>query len=286
MNFIELIIQGILLGGLYALFAAGLSLIFGIMRLVNIAHGDFIILSAYIAYLVISYTGVHPFIALLLVIPIMSMLGYMIQRYILNRTMGDDILPPLLVTFGLAVIIQNTLLTTFSTNTHRLTAGDIDTASVGILDMHFGLLPILTFFVAIIIIFGLELLFSYTKIGRAFRATSDDREMASAIGINTKHVFAMAMALCFCVISVAGVLLAIRSSFDPFSGPARLIYGFEAVIIGGLGSLWGTLVGGIILGIAQIFGAHISPSFQILAGHLAFFIILAVRPKGLFSKVE
>lgn len=286
MNFVELIIQGVLLGGLYALFAAGLSLIFGIMRLVNIAHGDFIILAAYIAYLVISYTGMHPFLALVIIIPIMSIFGYIIQRYILNRTMGEDILPPLLVSFGLAVIIQNTLLTTFSSNTHRLAAGKIEIASVQVLDMHFGLLPILTFVVAISIIFGLELLFSYTKIGRAFRATSDDSEMASAIGINTKHVFAMAMALCFTVISIAGVLLAIRSSFDPFSGPARLIYGFEAVIIGGLGSLWGTLFGGIILGVAQIFGAYISPSFQILAGHLVFFIILAIRPKGLFSKVE
>ena len=284
MSFVDPIVQGILLGGLYTLFAVGLSLIFGVMKLVNIAHGDFIVLAAYVGHLVLSLTGLHPLVALLIVIPVMAIIGYLLQRYILDRTLGADILPPLLVTFGLAVIIQNTLLATFSTNAIRLPAGGLEQASFQVGGIFIGLLPLLTFAVAVGLIIGLEQLFSRTRIGRAFRATSDDPEIASTIGVKTKHIFALAMALSFVTIAIAGVLLAMRSSFDPFSGPSRLIYGFEAIIIGGLGSFWGTLAGGIILGIAQSFGAQISPSFQILAGHIVFFCVLAFRPRGLFPK--
>ena len=284
MSFVDPIVQGILLGGLYTLFAVGLSLIFGVMKLVNIAHGDFIVLAAYVGHLVLTLTGLHPLVALIIVIPVMAIIGYLLQRYILDRTLGADILPPLLVTFGLAVIIQNTLLATFSTNAIRLPAGGLEQASFQVGGIFIGILPLLTFAVAVALIIGLEQLFSRTRIGRAFRATSDDPEIASTIGVKTKHIFALAMALSFVTIAIAGVLLAMRSSFDPFSGPSRLIYGFEAIIIGGLGSFWGTLAGGIILGIAQSFGAQISPSFQILAGHLVFFFVLAFRPRGLFPK--
>ena len=284
MNIVDAIVQGVLLGGLYALFAAGLSLIFGIMRLINIAHGDFIVLAAYLALVTIEVSGLHPLLTLVLVVPVMALIGYGLQRFLLNRTAGDDILPPVLVTFGLAVIIQNSLLGTFSTDSQRLSAGPIETDSVGALGIDVGVLPLLTFGVAVALIFGLQLLFSRTRIGRAFRATSDDPETARVIGVDTGHVFGLAMALCFAVIAIAGVFLAIRSNFDPFSGPARLIFGFEAVIIGGLGSIWGTLAGGIILGVAQTLGAQVAPSFQILAGHLVFFLILAVRPRGLFPR--
>ena len=284
MSFVDPIVQGILLGGLYTLFAVGLSLIFGVMKLVNIAHGDFIVLAAYVGHLVLTLTGLHPLVALFIVIPVMAIIGYLLQRFILDRTLGADILPPLLVTFGLAVIIQNTLLATFSTNAIRLPAGGLEQASFQVGGIFIGLLPLLTFAVAVGLIIGLEQLFSRTRIGRAFRATSDDPEIASTIGVKTKHIFALAMALSFVTIAIAGVLLAMRSSFDPFSGPSRLIYGFEAIIIGGLGSFWGTLAGGIILGIAQSFGAQISPSFQILAGHIVFFCVLAFRPRGLFPK--
>lgn len=280
------ILQGFLLGGLYALFAAGLSLIFGVMRLVNIAHGDLIVLAAYVAFVVIDITGVHPFLSLLAVIPLMAGFGYVLQVGLLNRTMGDDILPPLLVTFGISIIIQNALLTGFSADSRRLPAGPIETQSVDVLGTSLGVLPLITFGIAVVLIVGLELLFSRTRIGRAFRATSDDPEMAQAIGLNTRHIFGIAMALSLAIVAIAAVLLGMRSNVDPFSGPARLIYGFEAVIIGGLGSLWGTLVGGIVLGVAQSLGAQISPSFQIIAGHLVFFVILAVRPRGLFPKAD
>jgi branched-chain amino acid transport system permease protein len=284
MVYLDSVIQGVLLGGLYALFAAGLSLIFGVMRLVNIAHGDFIVLGAYLALVTVQITGLHPFLSLLIVVPLMAGIGYAVQRGLLNRTLGPDLLPPILVTFGLAVVIQNTLLLQFSSDTRRLPVGSIETASLSVGPITMGWLPLLTFAVAVLLIVGLELLFYRTAIGRAFRATSDDPEMARAMGVNTRHVHALAMALSFAIIAVAGVFLAARSNFDPFSGPARLIFGFEAVIIGGLGSLWGTLVGGVLLGVAQALGAQISPQFQILAGHLVFFVILAVRPRGLFPR--
>ena len=218
-TYIDAVIQGILLGGLYALFAAGLSLVFGVMRLVNIAHGDFIVLGAYIALGFVSLTSLHPFLTLVAVVPLMALVGYGLQRLILERTLGEDLLPPILVTFGMAVIIQNGLLTLFSTDAQRLGAGSIETASVPIGSINIGVLPLLTFVIALVLVALMEKVFFRSRIGRAFRATSDDAETARAIGVNTRHVFGLAMALSFGVIAIAAVLLAARSSFDPFSGP-------------------------------------------------------------------
>jgi branched-chain amino acid transport system permease protein len=287
MHWLNIIVQGVLLGGLYAMFAAGLSLIFGVMRLVNIAHGDLIVLAAYLALLVVEAFGIGPLAALAVVVPLMALVGYGLQRGILNRTLGDDLLPPLLVTFGLSIIIQNGLLELFSADSRRLQAGAIEVASLQVASgLSLGVLPLLQFAAAVAVIAGLQVLFYRTALGRAFRATSDDPSVAQLMGLDNRHVFGLAMALSLAVIAVAGVLLAIRTNFDPSIGPARLIFGFEAVIIGGLGSLWGTLAGGIILGVAQAIGAQIDPGWQLLAGHLAFLVILAVRPEGLFPKVQ
>lgn len=287
MEWINVIIQGILIGGLYALFAAGLSLIFGVMRLVNIAHGDFIVGAAYIAMVTIQVTGLHPLLSLLFVIPLMAILGYAIQFGLLNRVLGDDILPPLIVTFGLSIIIQNVLLSVFSADSQKLNAGALEVESMPLMQgVDIGYMPLLTFVAAVAIIAGLQYLFYRTSLGRAFRATSDDGEIAQIMGLDNRKVFAWAMALCMAVVAVAGVFFAIRANFDPFMGPSRLIFGFEAVIIGGMGNLWGTLVGGIILGVAQGVGAQIDPGWQLLAGHIAFLVILAVKPRGLFPRID
>jgi len=280
------IVQGVLLGGLYALFAAGLSLIFGVMRLVNIAHGDLIILAAYMGLTTTVMLGVHPFLALLIVMPVMAGLGYALQRGILNQTLGDDILPPLLVTFGLSVIIQNALLETYTADPRKLDGGGIEVASIDLGGLAIGVLPLLTFLIAVAVIAGLQFIFYRTALGRGFRAVSDNQDIAQLMGLNKAHVFGLAMALALAVVAIAGILLGMRTSFDPAIGGGRLIFGFEAVIIGGLGNLWGTLAGGIILGVAQTIGAKIDPGFQILAGHIAFLIVLAVRPNGLFPRVE
>jgi len=287
MDWINAVAQGILLGGLYALFAAGLSLIFGVMRLVNIAHGDLVVLAAYLALVVVQATGVHPLAAGLVVVPLMAAIGYGLQRFLLNPTLGKDLLSPLLVTFGLSVILQNGLLAGFTADSRRLPAGPIETASVEILPgLALGVLPVLMFAAAVLVIAGLEVVFSRTSLGRAFRATSDDAEIAQLMALDRRHVYALAMALSAGIVAVAGIFLAIRTNFDPASGPARLIFGFEAVIIGGLGNLWGTLAGGVVLGVAQTLGAQVSPGWQILAGHLVFFLVLALKPRGLFPRMD
>ena len=286
-EWLNVILQGVLIGGLYAMFAAGLSLIFGVMRLVNIAHGDLIVLAAYVALMVTQTLGLDPLTSLLLVVPAMALIGYALQRLLLNRTLGDDLLPPLLVTFGLSIIIQNGLLELFTADSRKLQAGAIEVQTFQMMEgVWVGALPLIQFIVAVAVIAGLQMLFYRTALGRAFRATSDDQAVAQLMGLDTRHVFAMAMALSLAVVAIAGVFLAVRANFDPSIGPARLIFGFEAVIIGGLGSMWGTLAGGVILGVSQAVGAQIDPGWQLLAGHLAFLAILAVRPLGLFPKVS
>jgi branched-chain amino acid transport system permease protein len=287
MEWVNTIVQGVLTGGLYTMFAAGLSLIFGVMRLVNIAHGDFIVLAAYLALVVTETMGLDPLVSLVVVVPMMAAIGYLLQRGLLNRTLGDDLLPPLLVTFGLSVIIQNALLLRFTADSRRLQAGALEVASWDIgQGISIGVLPLLQFVAAVVVIGGLQALFYRTAFGRAFRATSDDPSVAQLMGLDNRHVFALAMALSLAVVAIAGVLLAVRANFDPSIGPARLIFGFEAVIIGGLGNLWGTLAGGVILGVAQAIGGKLDPGWQLLAGHLAFLLVLAVKPEGLFPRIR
>ena len=284
MNWLDILVQGVLLGGLYALFAAGLSLVFGIMRLVNLAHGDLIIFAAFAILLAVSTLGLNPFLAALLAAPLMFALGWALQRFVLNRVLGKDILPPLLVTFGLSVALQNGLLEAFSADTRRIPAGPLESASLDLGLVTVGWMPLLTFLSAVLVILALNRIFYATALGRAFRATSDDPVTASLMGIDPKGIFAIATGLAMVVVTIAALYLGMRANFDPSIGPARLIYAFEAVIIGGLGSLWGTLAGGIIIGVAQTLGAAINPEWQILAGHVAFLLVLLVRPRGLFPR--
>jgi branched-chain amino acid transport system permease protein len=283
---LDTLLQGILLGGLYALFAAGLSLIFGIMRLVNLAHGDLIVLAAFIVLVLMHALDLDPFLATLVAMPVLFAVGYGLQHALLNRTLGRDILPPLLVTFGLSIIIRNGLLEVFSADSRRLNAGAIEVASVHLGGgLAVGTMHLITLASAVGVIVALNLLFYRTELGRAFRATSDDPEIAQLMGIDNKHIFSVATAIAMVVIAVAALYLGMRATFDPTIGPARLLFAFEAVIIGGLGSFWGTLAGGIIIGVAQTVGGKINPEWQILAGHLAFLAVLVLRPRGLFPRV-
>lgn len=287
MEWLDAIVQGVLLGGLYALFATGLSLIFGVMRLVNIAHGDLIVLAAFLGLAVVQGTGLHPLLSLVVTVPALAGLGYALQRGVLNFTLGRDILPPLLVTFGLSIVIQNVLLEVFSADTRRLQVGALETASIAVGErIAIGWFPLLVFLSAVVVIAGLQVLLSCTRLGAAFRATSDDRDTAALMGVNDRHIFALAMALALAVVALAGTFMAIRTNFSPAIGPARLLYAFEAVIIGGLGSPWGTLAGGVILGVAQAVGAKFHPGGQLLAGHVAFLLVLVARPNGLFPRTR
>jgi branched-chain amino acid transport system permease protein len=284
LGWIDTLIQGILLGGLYSLYATGLSVIFGIMRLVNLAHGDLIVLGAFLI-LALTAAGVPLGVACAIVVPVMFALGYLLQSVLLNRALGRNILPPLLITFGLSIIVQNGLLETFSADTRRLDVGALQSASLPIGGgIAIGVMPLICLAAAIAVILALNGIFYRTAVGRAFRATSDDVEIAQLMGINNRSIYALTMGISLAVCAVAAFFLGTRANFDPSIGPARLLYAFEAVIIGGLGSLWGTLAGGIVVGVAQTIGAHIDPEWQILSGHVAFLIVLVIRPRGLFPR--
>ena len=284
MNWLDTIIQGVLLGGLYALFAAGLSLVFGIMRLVNLAHGDLIVLAAFLILALVTALGLNPFLATLVATPIMFGLGWLLQSQLLNRTLGPDILPPLLVTFGLSIVIQNALLEGFSADSRRITVGPLESATFALGPINIGVMPLLTLVSSVVVIIGLNQLFYRTSLGRAFRATSDDRVTAGLMGVRPDRIFATATGIAMVVVTIAALYLGTRANFDPTIGPARLIYAFEAVIIGGLGSLWGTLAGGVIIGVAQTLGAAVNPEWQILSGHIAFLAVLLFKPRGLFPR--
>jgi branched-chain amino acid transport system permease protein len=288
MVWVNAVVQGVLLGGLFALFATGLSLAFGVMRFVNLAHGDLAVLAAFLSVSATATFDINPFVSLLLVVPVMAIGGYVLQRGAFNRTMGPDPLPSILVTFGLAVVIQNALLEHYSADSRGLDAGAIETRSIQLTDdISVGWFPVIILLTAVAVLVGLQLFLSYTRMGRAFRATSDDPATARLMGINDSNIYAVVMAIAFATAALAGVFLGIRQTFGPVDGPLLLIFGFEAVVIGGLGSLWGTLLGGIVLGVAQTVGNQIDVEYDFLSGplfgHLIFLAVLAFRPTGLLG---
>jgi branched-chain amino acid transport system permease protein len=285
MEWLNALAQGLMLGGLYAMLATGLSLVFGVMRLVNLAHGDLGLLAAFMALVVVQSSGLGPFESLLVVVPLMMVIGYVLQRVILQRTLDEGVLASILVTFGLAVVLQNGLLTAFTADSRGLDVGALETASLRLADrISVGWFPLLTLATAVAMLVILQLVLSRTQLGRALRAASDDGEAARMVGIDNHHLYGVAMAIALGTVAVGGVFLGIRTTFAPADGPVLLIFAYEAVVIGGLGSLWGTLVGGIILGVSQTLGAQVSPAWQILAGHVVFLAILLVRPEGLFPR--
>jgi len=282
MNWVNAIVQGILLGGLYALFACGLSILFAVIRVVNLAHGDFAVLAAYLALLVVTTTHLPALATIVIVAPLFALLGYAGQRLIIQKSLDVSPLTTLLVSFGLSVVIQNALLVFASADSHSFDVGHLISASLRITpEVSIAYVSLIIFGTAVALLIGLQLFLSRTAMGRQIRAAADDQEAASIAGIDTHHVFAIAAALAFASVALAGLALGTYSSFDPSAGPPRLVFAFEAVIIGGLGSLWGTLLGGIVLGVAQTIGAQIDPSGGVLAGHLVFLAVLAFRPQGL-----
>lgn len=283
---LETLIQGILLGGLYGLFALGLSLMFGVMRLTNTAHGDFIILGSFASLSLVS-SGLSPLQSMLLTLPLAWLLGYGLQRYVLNGTLGKDPLPSLVVTFGLSIVTQNFLLELFSADPKAIETDGFNTLGFAISDaISVGVLPMLILALAISATFFLQWLFKYSNIGRAFRAVSDDPEIAELMGLNSRQVYAYATGLAFVLISISGTLQGMRTTVSPSDGPLLLLFAFESVIIGGMGSFWGTLAGAMLLGVAQQIGFRWDPGWGLWCGHMMFLIILIVRPQGLFPKTR
>jgi len=280
MSIVNLVVQGVLLGGYYALLACGLSLMFGVMRIINLAHGDLAVLAAFLVFSISDYADISPFLALILVVPIMAAVGWLLQRGILERSLRSGVLAPLLATFGLSIAIENLLFEAYGADTRSLgdMIGDLAFDSLEVTnELSVSYLAALVFALSVVLLGGLSFFLKRTSLGRAIRATAEDPDTAELVGINARAVYAIAAAIAVATVAIAGAMLAMRATFDSYTGPMQLIFAFEAVVIGGIGSLWGTLIGGIVLGLAQSIGAAFNPRWFLLAGHLTFLALLGLR---------
>jgi branched-chain amino acid transport system permease protein len=280
MSFITALIEGVLLGGYYAMLACGLSFMFGVMRIINLAHGSLAIVAAFALWTIADRYEYDPFLALIVVLPVMGGLGWLLQRGVLERSARSGELIPILSTFGLAIVVENVLFECFGADIRSL-APYVGSLAYDSFDIgggsYIGKLAILTFAAAILLLGGLQLFLTYTTLGRQIRATAEDPDTVELVGVNSRFVNAMAASIALVAVGIAGLFLALRSNFDPYSGSLQLIFAFEAGVIGGTGSLWGTLAGGIILGLAQTLGAHVHPQGFLLAGHGVFLLVLVGR---------
>jgi branched-chain amino acid transport system permease protein len=282
---INQLVQGVLLGGLYTLFATGLSFSAGVMRFVNIAHGDFIVLACFALLTMTTTLGLHPVVAMVLLLPTAFAVGFTLQRFLLQRIVGEKILLVILVTFGLSIIIQNGLLEVYGADTHKVAGGWIETSTIALgPGVNVGLFSVLTFIAAVIVVASLDLLLYRSGIGVKIRAVSDDVATADLIGLSSTRIYGVAMGISFVTIGIAAGFMSIWSNFDPSAGPTHLLIAFEVIVLGGLGSMWGSLAGGVILGLAQTIGAQFDAAWQIMAGHIVFLAVLVVRPNGLFPR--
>jgi len=276
----DLIIQGTLLGGYYALLAGGLSFLYGVMRVINLAHGSLAVVTAYAFWLMAEHWQVPPLVLALLLLPLMSVVGWLLYRLVFERSLHGGALIPILSTFGLATVLDNVLFQNFGADTRSL-APYFDTLAYDSWtlpgDIIVGQLAVIEFVLAVLVLGGLHLLLMRTSLGRQIRAISEDEDAARIVGVNTRRIHAAATAMAFGIVAAAGIALGLRATFDPYAGPQQLIFAFEAVVMGGAGSLWGTLVGGVTLGIAQSVGARINPQGFLIAGHLTFLAVLLAR---------
>jgi branched-chain amino acid transport system permease protein len=286
MQWLDAVVQGVLLGGLYAQYALGMSLMFGVMRIVNTAHGDLLVLLAFAAITLAAQFGLGPYASMALLTPLAAAGGYALQRGLLNRVVGNDPLPSLIATFGLSLAIQNLLLEVFSADARSLSGGGLESASLALGSLRVGVLPLQIFVAAFMLTVAVQLLLQRTAFGRALRASAADADAAAITGVNPRHVYAGATALAVGVLGVAAVFQALRVTVSPADGPGQLIYAFEAVIIGGMGSIWGGFLGAMALGVAQALGARIDAGWGPLTGHVLFLAILALRPQGLISSAR
>jgi branched-chain amino acid transport system permease protein len=278
------LVQGILLGGLYAQYALGMALMFGVMRIVNITHGDLMVLLALIGITLAASFTIGPWAVLVLLVITGAFIGWALQRTILNRVVGADPLPSLIATFGLSVALQNLMLQIWSADTRSLRTGGIEQASFQIGGLYVGLLSVIVLITATVLTGGLDAALRYTRFGRSLRASAADVEAAAMTGVNPKTVYASATAIAVAILGFAAVFQSLRSTVAPADGPYQLIYAFEAVIIGGMGSIWGAFIGAMVLGVTQSIVFRIDPGLGILAGHLVFLIMLAIRPQGIFGR--
>lgn len=284
MQWLDAIIQGVLLGGMYAQYALGMALMFGVMRIVNIAHGDLMILLSLIAVSLAGALPVGNLGLVVLIVPIAVAIGWVLQKFILNRVVGVDPLPSLIATFGLSIALQNLMLEIWSADTRSLPNSGVASASFQIGPIYVGLLPVIVLICAFLLTVGLDAVLRFTRFGRGLRAAAADAEAAAMTGVDPKRIYATATAVAVGILGLAAIFAALRATVSPSDGPAQLIYAFEAIIIGGMGSIWGAFLGSMVLGIAQAVGLRIDPGLGILFGHLVFLAVLATRPHGIMAR--
>jgi branched-chain amino acid transport system permease protein len=281
----QAIVTGVMLGGLYAIIGIGMSLIFGIMKLTNIAHGDIMILGTFLTMIISQNLTGNPVIALLITIAIMMGFATVVQKFLINNVITKGAEPALLVTFGLSIIISNGLFQVFGANTRSIPNSLVTTNLIRTEHFSVSMMYAASFIVAVAVIVALTLIMNKTSFGRAIRAASSDTMMSELLGVNTKRMYIYAMCLTVVTASIAGLLVGMTFPFYPTTGPQYLIIAFGVVVIGGMGSLVGTLIGGIILGLAQLVGAtFFGATYQQLTGFIVLLIVLAIRPQGLLSK--
>jgi branched-chain amino acid transport system permease protein len=276
----DALIQGVLLGGYYALIAAGLSFMFSVMRIINLAHGSLAVVAAFALFTLADKFGISPFLGLVIVLPLMAAIGWALQRLMLDRAARAGALVPILTTFGLSIVVDNLLFTQFGANTRSLAPyiGDLSYDSWQLTDeISVGKIAVLTFVVAVVLLGAIQAFLSFTQLGRAIRATSEDNDTAGLVGIDAKRVNAVATAIAMASVGLAGAALGMRATFDAYAGAPQLLFAFEAAVIGGAGSVWGTLFGGIVLALGQSFGAQIAPQGFLIGGHVVFFAVLFAR---------
>ena len=285
MELLNQLIQGVLLGGYYAILASGLSFLFGVMRIVNLAHGSLVVLGGFLVFVVCQHFGVNVLLGALIVMPVMALLGWALNRLLLQRSLRGGMLVPILATFGLSIVVDNVLFQIFGADTRSLAPNigslSYDSWQIGS-NLYVSKLDVLTFGTAVALLGALQLVLSRTGIGRAIRATAEDPDAVNLIGIDSRTVYSATTAISMLLITVAALFLGMRSTFAPYAGQSQLLFAFETVVIGGTGSLWGTLVGGVVLGLSQSIGAQINPIGFLIAGHVVFLAVLVLR---VYSKV-
>jgi len=281
MVWLETIVNGLLVGSLYALFGLGAALTFGIARIVNVAHGEFIVMAGFIGIFLVSVIPVHPLLLLPVVIILVFAIGYVLQMAVLNRVVGKDPLPPMLLTFGLSIVLKNAMVELFGATPRSINMGGLRFKGMDVLGLKLGVLPVIIFVIAVALFVILHFVLTYTRIGRILRATGDEQQGVQLFGVNYRRAFGVATGLALSMSAAAGMMLAMRSTITPFTGGDRLLIAFEVVIVGGLGSMWGALIGGFILGVTHLVGLKFDPNSGLLYPHIMFFLILTFLPKGI-----
>lgn len=280
------VLTGLGIGGLFAVTALGLSLVFGVMKLMNLAHGEFIVLGAYIAFYLTQWIGLDPLIGMLVAAAVMAAITYPLQHYALSPVMSRGAEAPLLITFGVSVVLQNLFVLSFTADTRSLSAPYAQ-SNISLLGVRMPVIYLITLALAVVLLAITHLIVTRTGFGRRLRASSEDAVAAAVMGVNVRRVYSATYALASASAAIGGALVGLAFSFAPTTGTTYLVTGFAVVVLGGVGSVKGTLLGGLLLGVIESVGAaFVGDGWRVFIGCLVVLIVLSIRPQGLFGRAE